>query len=36
MFLIAPGFDDVNKKRLKGISYIDSTAKDFLGQLKKE
>jgi hypothetical protein len=37
MFLIAPGFDDVNKKRLKGIniSYIDSTAKEFLSQLKK-
>jgi len=37
MFLIAPGFDDVNKKRLNGIkvSYIDSTAKEFLGQLKK-
>lgn len=37
MFLIAPGFDDANKKRLKeiNVSYIDSTAKEFLGQLKK-
>lgn len=37
MFLIAPGFDDGNKKRLKNINvtYIDSTAKEFLDQLEK-
>lgn len=37
MFLIAPDFDDANKKRLKNINvtYIDSTAKKFLGQLEK-